>query len=622
VDVALTSGFLAWLLRAWVPPWIVGTTRDKAKARPAAGGPADAAPTEEGTRAPAGWSRPVLTAARRWGLGPRTLAASAVVAGLLAAGAWHGTGAMVASDARQRVADRWAELRTCLLGNGLPPGSRPSQLLRGIELSATLAGDEATWPAVCIPYAKALDQALQSPAAMRELGVLPAATPLLASGPISARGAELNELYAAMEAAKLPLARGSRAVPQPPPPAEAILQRSDLSALDSTVDLRTIAMHFDPQGGKVLRLVLPTTPPQLCRFADGPHDQRWQRVACRALPAATAGLRAPRLARSEPGSADLVYQRDGGGKDGFFDAASGLRVWRPRDADAQAVVRKSGVTTVLYAEHRGDGSDREVTGHRLVQLRPGRAPSNRRLSVPEGAELLLLPQGLLWWAPTKRAPKTTLYGQVLRAAGSAETKRWLGPRKAIGKLPAGSRHVADCASGYSQAVLFATAADEPRYTLLFREQGMYQKLVPVGVLTGAPVLSCQGDLATLVRRRGNRVAAFTCTADGCQQAVTSPLPGLTDGVAAVAALGTKLALVWARPGEPTRLRIGSPDRLHQTSDVLLLDDASHGGLDPAAFRLASNGGAALLLVQTRAGQTYALRVDAETPAKPVTVVPW
>jgi len=598
----------------------VATTRNSAKARPPGDDSAVAAPADDGARGTAGWVRPVLSAARRWGLGGRTLTASALVAGLLAAGAWYGTGAIVESDARQRVADRWAELRACLLGTGLPPGARPSQLLRAIELGATASNDESTWPEVCVPYANQLDQALAAAAVQRELGVLPRAAPLLSGGPISDHGAELDALHTALEAAQLPLARGSRAVPPPPSPVEASLRGSDLSALESSVDLRTIEMRFDPHGGKVLRLILPTDPPQICRFNDEPREQRWRTVACRDLPSSAAGPRAPRLARSEPGSADLVYQRDARGKDGFFDAASGLRVWRPRDPQAQAVVRKSGMTTVLYTEHRGD--DGEAASHRLVQLRPGRAPSNRRLSVPKGAELLLLPQGLLSWSATSKSARTTLYSQALQEDGSYESRRWLGRRQAIGKLRARSRHVADCASGYSQAVLFATGGAEPRHTLLFREQGMFQKLVDVGVLSGAPELSCQGDVATLVRRRDDRVARIACTIDGCQQAVTSPLPGFTDGLAAVAPLGAKLVLVWNRPGEPVRLRVGTPDGIHQARDELLLDDERHGGLDPAAFRLVSNGGLVMLFIQARDGDTYVLRITGSGKTEPVNVRAW
>ncbi len=578
-----------------------------------------AAPAVDGAHPSAGWVRPALSAAQRWGMGGRTLAASVLAAGLLAAGTWYGTGAVVESDARQRVADRWSELRACLLGTGLPPGARPSQLLRAIELSATTSGDEVTWPAACLPYAHQLDQALAAPAIRQALGTLPPAAPLLSGGPISDHGAELDALHAALEAAQLPIAR-SRAVPRPPSPAKASLRGEDLSALGSSVDLRTIEVRFDPHGGKVLRLILPTHPPQICRLNDGPRDQRWRTLACRNLPSSAAGPRAPRLVPSEPGSADLVYQRDARGKDGFFDAASGLRVWRPRDPQAQAVVRKSGTTTVLYTEHHGD--DGEAASHRLVQLRPGRAPSNRRLSVPRDAELLLLPQGLLSWSGASRSAKYTLYRQTLQEEGSDESRPWLGPRQAIGKLPARSRHVADCASGYSQAVLFATGGAEPRYTVLFREQGMFQKLVDVGVLSGAPELSCQGDVATLVRRHDDRVARIACTADGCQQAVTSPLPGFSEGLATVAPLGAKLVLVWNRPGEPVRLRIGAPEGIHQARDELLLDDERHDGLDPTSFRLISNGGVALLFIQTRDGDTYALRIAGPGKTEPVTVTQW
>ena len=244
--------------------------------------------------------------------------------------------------------------------------------------------------------------------------------------------------------------------------------------------------------------------------------------------------------------------------------------------------------------------------------------------MPQDAQALLLPHGLLWWARSDAGAGAALFGQPIHDAepGAAQPRRWLGRRQPIGRLPAGSRYLADCASGYTQAVLFATTGREPRHTLLFREQAMFQKLVDVGVLSGAPKLSCHNESATLLRRRGSRAARITCTMDGCRQALTSPLPGFSDGLAALAPIGSKLVLVWTRPGEPVRLRLGEPDTLHQAGDELLLDDEQHDGLEPTALRLLSGDSIAILLMRARDGSTYALRIPASGRSEPVRVVGW
>jgi len=602
----------------------VAITCDNAEVPTAADDSAAAELAEDSRQSGAAWVRPALAAARRWGFGARSLGLSVLAAALLAAGGWVGTGAVVESDSRQLVANRWAELRTCLLGTGLPPGARPSQLLRSIQLSATLQDNGSQWPRSCVPYAEQLDRALASPTMRTALGVLPQARELLSAPQIVDRGAEIDALFAALEAAQLPLPKNHRAVPQPPAPAQATLHRSELGLLGTTPNLHSMKVTIDPQSGQVARLLLDQSPPLLCSLNAGPRDQRWARASCRSLASSTGGQDGLRLARSEPGSADLVYRQDVTGKDGFYDVASGLRVWRPRDARAQAVVRKSGVTTVLYAETRGEGIDRHVTSRRLVHLRPGRAPSNRRLPIPRNAQTLLLPHGLMWWAHSDSERGAKLFGQRLSDSGPGadQPRRWLGKRELIGRLPTGSRHVADCASGTTQAVLFSTRGSEPRHTLLFREQAMFQKLVDVGVVSGAPALSCHGDTAILLQRRGNRIARMHCTIDGCRQASTSPLPGFDDGVAAVAPIGPKLILVWTRPGEPVRLRMGAPDTLHQVADELLFDDEQHDGLEPIALRLVSNNGLALLLLSTRNGSTYGVRIPTSGRAAPLQVVRW
>ena len=57
------------------------------------------------------------------------------------------------------------------------------------------------------------------------------------------------------------------------------------------------------------------------------------------------------------------------------------------------------------------------------------------------------------------------------------------------------------------------------------------------------------------------------------------------------------------------MRVGEPDRLAKTDDILVLDDEAHAGVAVGALRMLSGAGLALLLVQDVGGRIYALRID-------------
>ena len=453
-----------------------------------------------------------------------------------------------------------------------------------------LAEQTTSWPERCMASAAALDEALSAPSVRRVVGgELPAATALVRDRD----GARLDLLAATLERADLPAPRGQSAVPVPRALAP-LLRGSDLESW-ATAGVSTLSWSADPRDGNALRLLV-SEARLVCTLA--PDGDRWRHAECREVDATKAPLR---LARGEHGAALVVYRGEENGVDAWLDATTGQRVWRPRDGESQAMVRESGVTTVLHAERYKEGGIKE---HRVVQLRPGKPPTSKRMSVPREARTLLLRDAALGWFFDGK-------GDVLALQKLGEGDRWLGARQLIGRLPSRSSHVEDCASGAMQAVLFASGR---RHALLVRDDRQGDKVVEIGMLEGNVRLSCQGDSAVVLAHRRELLRRLRCALDGCAAVeVASPL---FEAVESMAAIGSKVALLWHRPGEPLRLRMSAAEQLPQAEDVLLVDDAAHRGIDVRRARLVAQGSMALAFLESEKGELFALRITESGDAKP------
>jgi hypothetical protein len=528
---------------------------------------------------------------------------------VLGGSAWWGSGQYLEQESRQQVADAWDTLRICLMGDGLAPGTRPSEHRRLILHSIAHTDDADEWPSRCLPYAERLDASLEARSVRSTLGSLPSAVEVVRSEAESLP--ELDALYGELERADLPLPKRDLTVPTAPGAIKPLLRAKDLGVIGKVVELDDIDVRIDE--GRVLRLLIPESSPLVCRFNDGPRDQRWQTVACSEAPLTTDNDAHLRLSRAMPGAADLIYARDGAKRDGFYDAATGQRIWRPSYFDAQAYVRDSGTTSILYADMR-DGSRLErVEQFRLLDLVPGKRPRSRSIRVPSDARVMLLADGVLWWSPESQRHDT------LMMASRAEGKRPLAKAKRIGQIQAKSRRIDDCRSDDTLAVLFASGIKERRYALAFRKDDVWLPPLDVGVISGQLVLSCHDGAAMLTRRSGGHFSRWRCNAVRCVQTRTGGLPITKDTVVASASLGTDMALAWISPGQPLRLRIAEPDSLHAAADVLLFDDANHGGIEPTAMRMVSADGLAILLMQDEGRRVYALRIGGGKP-QPVRIV--
>ncbi len=552
----------------------------------------------------------------------RQLGVSLLAATLLGVGAWHGAGAVFAAQDRQETANHWANLERCLLGSGLEPGQRPSVRLAALDVAQieqpTSDAPEHRWPERCLPHARALDQALASAALRDELGPQPSAASIVHERDRARRGAQLDALWARLRAADLPLAQPeslTAAEPVTRTPSEAapapLLRLSAIEPLARLERLADLVVSTDRNRGRALRLLLPSgdgSPPRLCRFDPIAGQPLWAHGECRAL-AASIPPKAVRwrLAHAEPGAVDLVYARTASAEDGFYEPSSGQRIWRPRSEGAQAVVRPSGQTTMVFALPRRS-AHAETDHYRLVRLRPGQTPSHQRLKLAKDAQTLLLSSMLLWWKPTEQAD--ALFAQALIDADPP-----IGKPQPAGTLPPRSTFLADCASEDVLAVLVASPEPEPRYALVLRERGVVLPPVPVGSLHAQPTLHCNGNEAVLVHRGADGIVVqHRCSSAGCHRSASKPLGALElpQAMVALGALGPKALVVWNDAGS-LRMRAAGAESLHEAAEVPLVT----ADRPVAELGLVAQHRVAMLLVRDREGQVRAVHLGSEGHARAV-----
>jgi len=314
-----------------------------------------------------------------------------------------------------------------------------------------------------------------------------------------------------------------------------------------------------------------------------------------------------RLTHGEPLAPTLVYGERRPGRDGFFDAASGLRIWRPRDAAAQAAVRDDGTTLVLYAERGGKRGEPGKGARRLVLLRPGRAPDNRRLEVPRNASALLLPRALVWWGPaaSPRGGDETITVQTL-----GSDRHWLGSPRRLGQAPAGARLRGACAHGNTAAVLLAAPSASGRSVLLIGRGHTLDGTVTVDHAAASGTLSCHEGFAWLTRLADARLLAQHCRLQRCDESQSSSLPSSTDALVAAAPLGPQMMLAVADKTGTISVRVDEPAALMAAPERRWrLVNRDGAPLRPRAVRLLAAGRTAWLLVETRTDELFTAYIE-------------
>lgn len=538
-----------------------------------------------------------------------------IVGGGLALGAWHASGDYFAEEARQGAADRWDELRVCLLGDTLKPGDKPSQRVRFIGLANHTTANGEGWPARCLPYAEGLDKALEARAVVSQVGRLPSAVTIVQHTSDPASRSDLDLLFAELEMADLPLPRHHTMVTPAPAPAMPLFAREDLEQLGKVLELDDVAPSLDPSTGRALRVLLPESQPQACHFNSGPLAERWKSVVCKASPLVVSRDARLSLAPTDVGGLDLISVRDAGAADGIYDAATGLMVLQPRYFDTQTHVAADGRATILFAKLKGDSSLEKVDHFRLLQSEPGKRPETRRLRIAANARLLLLQEEVLWSVPGDHKTGDVLIAQALPEKRSKP----LGDKRTLGSLPHGSRFITRCADGDTTALLFGAGLEDKRYTLIFQKKGSFSAPADVGTIAGRVTMTCHEQKAMLQRIQHQRISRWRCTDKGCELGLSDPLPMLDAKVHAVAPVGAQIVVTWKDEAGALRLRVAAPDDLAATPDTVVLDEWQHGGVEMTSLSLVTGGDLAVLFAQDVGRRLYALRIDAKGLPEPVRI---
>ncbi|MBW2529257.1 MAG: hypothetical protein JRI23_34090 [Deltaproteobacteria bacterium] len=554
----------------------------------------------------------------------------------LTIGAFWASDAWFADDARQEAADQWQAFQRCLLGDGRPPNERPSVRLAGIALAIADAPPEqgeTPWLEGCRPRARTLDRALARPALRASFASRPSAESILGRElTIQQRGAALDELWRAVRAADLPLPRldGPQPTPVAPAPAPALpmLRHKELVALSDApaVPGQPWAIRRDLGTGRELRLLSSQAEGlRLCRIGDGPEQRPYGSITCRQLPSSLpAQAHRMELSGGTAGGAALLYVATGTNAEGVYDAASGQRIWRPRSA-AQAFVRKDGDTLILYgvpdedAPSVGDTplelSSPSVDHVRLVRFRPGRAPRNRRVSAPTGARFLLLGDRLLSWHDT--GAHAQLDSRVI-----ASDEDLLARRHALGRLPSGATVFDACVTDAGTAVLFAAPAGPGglRHFALAFTGDKERPPVALGAGPSSSVLSCHGGHAVLASATSaSTLRRWRCDSDGCDRTEQPLQAGAAgnDAETIVGALADR-SLVLRRSAEGgLRLRWIPVAGDAAATEAVLLDPATVEQLAPTSLRMFTHEQAAILIMRSAHGSSYAIRIDRSGQVAPL-----
>ncbi len=541
-----------------------------------------------------------------------------LIGGGVALGAWHASGSYFTNQAHQAAADRWDELRVCLLGDALKPGDRPSERVRRIHLADHAShtdGDAATWPKHCLPYAEALDQALAARPVKAALGPLPSAVTIVKSSRDPAARADLDVLFAELEAADLPLPKHNTVVVPAPAAARPLFAHDDVPPLGKVLELGDVATSLDPGSGRTLRVLLPEAQPSTCHFDGGSLQARWKTVVCKTSPLTVSRDARLTLAPTEKGGLDLIRVSDAGDADGIYDASTGLLVLKPRYFDTQTHVTADGRVTILFAQLRSDEKRDRVEHFHLVRTQLGKPPEPRRLKIPADARVLLMAGEVMWFVPGDDKAGVELVAQPI--LDKRQTP--LGPKRSLGTLPPGSRFLDRCSDGNVTAWLFGSGLAEKRYSLVFHDGKAFAEPTDIGTIAGRVTMTCHEGKVMLQRLQHRRVSRWQCTAAGCEIGLSDKLPMLDAKVLAVAPVADRVAVVWKDAAGALRLRVASPNALAATPDSILFDAWDEGGTEMTALSLVSGGNLAILLAQDVGRRLYALRINAQGAVESVRI---
>lgn len=527
-------------------------------------------------------------------------------------------------SARQ-LARAWRDYEACLLGAPLAAGEKPSERVRRIELAQapTWTADDTAWPQRCRPAAARIKLLLSSTSS----GDHPERTTFY--GPLEwANGDRTtwnSESYARMDGqwARLPLdqlpdveadAAGQLEIA----PAALDAESARLGPPLSARDVQRFARTTDPMSHATLRLLLTAGKPEtLCIFAPADSGQ------CQELPPPLVDSLSSQLVTAEEGAPTLIQAamlKGGRRRPGIFVLeADRARLAEPTlFDDPPTFVRASGEILVLRRV-----SIPAPSGEYLVRRgRAGQPFEDVRLEAPSEQSLGerghlgidLVGDWVVWTRSDDEGARQPLYRQIVPPAPAPP-----GPVTELGKVPRGSRALAACRNGTTQALLWGTAEGERHESTLVWAFGAGDVAAePVSVAVGARLTCAKDAVAVTSVETGVedhvQVHRVHCAAT-CEKSTSEPLSLRVDRSEDVRAvtLGDRSVVVW-RLGEEavpdvgvTYVRSAPLAELHTAPDRPLFDNPTHGGIAATGVELFARSDFALAVATTVKG-TYAARV--------------
>lgn len=575
-----------------------------------------------------------------------------VLCAVLGASACDDGSAAAAADQKvlEAAAEKWAALRSCLVGPPLAEGEQAKSRMLQSELTLVAQGLQTPWPSSCAPLGTALGETLEtlkSDASVsqyaqlakvaKELGDTRPTMMLATESPVVGR---LFEAAAAAGMLKSPAAPAPAAAsataatsaPSPsaepadagavgesqPPPASRPLPTDQLAALGES---KGFIERVEAAPSETVRFVLGDTDAGAFYCALGSSEAPLDHARCWSVTGEVNVAATPLSAESADAhyvfniAPEPVVQQIGGES---YDLPVGKTAF---------VFDNGTIGDVVPSRPKPE------LVRRLAQGKVEKAP----LTPPGGGTMLAFRGGALTW----RGPVRGASGRRPFVTQKVQDGRiGLSGRVEVGELPRNAANVASCRSG-EHLHLFVADADpagkdmvesKRNVAVATRTGDKWSKPVAstvdvgVGALdwwdTGVRSFTCQGDVATFTWMRADRrVGQLRCQGEVCEVAMSEPLAEAgTNEKIRVSNLGDRTLVIRTLRGmgpisgltELVAMRLAPIGELARAKDRVLLGDDKHGGLPDLhkSLGLISVGAAAVVLVHS-GPNIYGLRLDGD-----------
>ncbi len=527
----------------------------------------------------------------------------------------------------EEVGLAWSRLSSCLIGDPVASGEKPSARFRAIQFAIAETDvkdgkEPATeaWPYRCHAQTQALIHVLNKER-MAKAGAddLAARTDALAKriegGDQEHRLRDYTEaidgLWAKAAEAKL-VATKVVDVKPPPAPAKALFSIDDLAKVKPITNKPLPVSAFKSEIHAHRDLVLAVADasleggaPLICTANEASN-----KIACKKLPPAAAAVGGEPLlhAARDPGAAPIVVFGPQASV-GAYTTDNGTTVIAG-EKFGWAYRRKDGTSIALSYKNEYGAKFRLAVDNKEPSTMvpwPGRV-KNENLYYAAA----VVP-GFVLWRGANEQDEIRLFAQPIE--GNA-----LGPVKEIGETDpwyttGNAPQFVSCHSGEA-----LTVAVKDQYTWHVTTHRDNNWTVPVKIYASFDRMSCRKNEATFTQvpsSKGDQVLVITC-ANGLCGDTTAKVPGLGARVAVATDFGiVTVARVFERGG--VFMRTGAASALANAASIPLFDDSEKGESWLRGMDVYPLGKSAALVLSTTQG-TYMLRIDEGGKVTPLDVV--